>query len=54
LNFLDIFSKSPQVSIFINIPLLRDEFFHQGRQTDGQTQTDGRTNRRDKANSGFS
>jgi len=43
LNFLDRFSNSPKLSIFTKIPFLRDEFFHQGRQTDGQTQTDGRT-----------
>ena len=37
LDFLDRFSKNPQISNFIKIHSVEAEFFHVDRQTDGRT-----------------
>jgi len=37
LNFLEEFSKNPQISNFIKIRPVGAEFFHADERTDGQT-----------------
>ena len=51
LNFVDRFSKNPQISNIMKILIMGAELFHAGRQMDGWM--DGWTNRPDEANSRF-